>query len=461
MQMYIGTYIEKPKSIYKCDLGGKSAATIEAGPNPSFLCFNASRSRLYVVNELEKSVHGSFGEIRCFMRDAQNHYVEHSRRTSGGDAPCHIAICERLLFACNYGSGNLCVYALDENGGLEGEGEIYSFSGSGTHRERQATPHPHQAVLSPCEEYLLVCDLGCDCVYVFRIFRLFRKRHDSKNASQMNKKHLEFLHRFLVPSGGEGCQPFGPRHMAFSDCGAYLYVLGELSPSVIAYAWNNGTLRYIEQQPVFPAAGPYPENAAAEIVCYQKKIYISVRGDDSISVFDICDDGTLKYKGKVACGGKTPRSFAIFAPNTLGTLGKLGLSGFSGLEEAQGWVASCRQSRLGQYRLFCPARRNAGGTAALFCRAFAFGSGIAGRRAICAKQVAPDYFLRLCLYLFARHRFGGGDAHNIAGKARDGRFVCPAFALARYDWANRKTEFPVRPARCARLPGSCRGLRLR
>ena len=35
--------------------------------------------------------------------------------------------------------------------------------------------------------------------------------------------------------------------------------------------------------------------------------------------------------------------------------------------------------------------------------------------------MAPDCFLRLCLYLFARHRFGGGDAHNIAGKARDGR----------------------------------------
>ena len=330
--MYIGTYIEdQNKSIYTCDWNGNSVAALEAGPNPSFLCFNSSRSCLYVVNELEKSVHGSFGEIRCFMRDAQNHYVEHSRRTSGGDAPCHIALCEkeRLLFACNYASGTLCVYALDPNGGLEGEAEMYSFSG--IHPERQGPhptlgphpsqgSHPHQAVLSPCEAYLLVCDLGCDCVYVFRIFR---KRHESKKVSQINKKHLELLHRFPVPIRGKGCKPFGPRHMAFSDCG--LYVLGELSSSVIAYAWDNGTLRYIEEQPVFPAAAPYPANAAAEIMCYRNKIYTSVRGDDSISVFDIRENGSLKYRGKVACGGKTPRSFQIFGelPAELSSIGAL------------------------------------------------------------------------------------------------------------------------------------------
>ena len=301
MPIYIGTYIENAQeSVYVLGERGE-IATIKGGPNPSFLCFNSSRSCLYVANELEKPAHGTFGEIRCFMRDAQNWYVEHSRGTSGGDAPCHIALCEkeRLLFACNYGSGTLCVYRLDPDGGLQGPPEQYLFCS--VHRERQESPHPHQALLTLCGLYLLVCDLGCDCIYVFAL------RPEQTGG---NTKRMELLHRVPTPSG------FGPRHMAFSDCGAYLYVLGELSSSIITYAYKSGTLQFIEELPVLQTANP--ENAAAEIVCYRKKIYVSVRGDDSISVFAICDNGTLKHKGKIVCGGKTPRSFAIFTPDTLG-----------------------------------------------------------------------------------------------------------------------------------------------
>lgn len=41
------------------------------------------------------------------------------------------------------------------------------------------------------------------------------------------------------------------------------------------------------------------------------KLYVSNRGDNSIVVYDIREDGTLEVAGFASTGGKTPRNFAV------------------------------------------------------------------------------------------------------------------------------------------------------
>ena len=55
------------------------------------------------------------------------------------------------------------------------------------------------------------------------------------------------------------------------------------------------------------------DNLAADIHCSAdgRYLYVSNRGHDSIAVFTIQKDGSLRRRGNCACGGKGPRSFTV------------------------------------------------------------------------------------------------------------------------------------------------------
>jgi 6-phosphogluconolactonase len=61
--------------------------------------------------------------------------------------------------------------------------------------------------------------------------------------------------------------------------------------------------------PGFPAA----KNTAAEVAISSDGnfLYASNRGEDTLVVFAIGDDGALKFVERIPCGGKTPRHFTL------------------------------------------------------------------------------------------------------------------------------------------------------
>jgi 6-phosphogluconolactonase len=107
----------------------------------------------------------------------------------------------------------------------------------------------------------------------------------------------------------------GPRHIAFSPSGKYIYVLNELTSTITTFIIDAETGK---MQP-----GAYistlPENfsgfnKAAEISVDLKGrfLYASNRGDNSIGVFSInSGDGSLTPVEWISSGGKTPRNFEI------------------------------------------------------------------------------------------------------------------------------------------------------
>ncbi len=204
--------------------------------------------------------------------------------TRGVEA-CHLCVDEKDTYAVNYGSGS--VIRLPDT--------TLVFSGCGPRADRQDAAHTHCVLLSPCGKYVLVTDLGADTVHVL-------------------DRSLRHICAVRVPAG------HGARHIVFSPDGAYLYCANELAATVSVFAWNAqaGTLAYIH---TFDSAVPAelaPHNTAAAIRLSKdgKKLYLSNRGEDTLTVFDTRDGVHFALVQKVPCGGSHPRDFQLTEDET-------------------------------------------------------------------------------------------------------------------------------------------------
>ena len=107
----------------------------------------------------------------------------------------------------------------------------------------------------------------------------------------------------------------GPRHIAFSSNGKFLYLISEMGGTITAFSYGaaRGTLKELQTVSTLPE-GFKGENTTAEIVIDPSGnfLYGSNRGDDSIIVFAIDHaTGKLTFVQRVSTGGKTPRNFAL------------------------------------------------------------------------------------------------------------------------------------------------------
>ena len=106
----------------------------------------------------------------------------------------------------------------------------------------------------------------------------------------------------------------GPRHFTFHPGKKFAYLVEELSGTVVAYAYNNGNLKFLQR------ISTHPKNykggmgsADIHISPDGKFLYASNRGDaNTITIFSINKiTGKLALKGYQPTSGKTPRNFII------------------------------------------------------------------------------------------------------------------------------------------------------
>src|SRR5579862_3780122 len=107
----------------------------------------------------------------------------------------------------------------------------------------------------------------------------------------------------------------GPRHLAFTPDGHFVYVISELSATVTAYQYDaaRGALKELQTLSTLPDDFTGPKSGA-EIAVHPNGnfLYASNRGHDSIAIFRIDPrKGTLIAAERVSTLGKTPRNFAI------------------------------------------------------------------------------------------------------------------------------------------------------
>lgn len=213
--------------------------------------------------------------------------------STNGQVPCHLCVSKGEVYVANYISGNV----------VKMPNTVVSHRGHSVHPTRQTAAHTHFVFPTPREDYILCVDLGLDTVFVYT-------------------RELQPVSSAKVPLGS-GC-----RHFVFSQDGAWLYCVNELSSDVSVFSYRAGRLTYQSTYRAF-AAPPANSTAAAIRLC-DNYLYISHRGTDCISRFSV-QNGTLRFLENTPCGGHSPRDFNIlngflYCANESGHLGIIDLS---------------------------------------------------------------------------------------------------------------------------------------
>ena len=262
--------------------------------NPSFLAFDRQQHYLY-------SVHGDFSEVSSYKIDKETGMLTFlNMESTNGKNPVHLVVdpSNKVLTVANYATGSLVLLPVNPDGSLSPVVDMVSLSGkAGPHRTQQTSSHPHQTMLDPAENFLLVPDKGLDKVFTFKI--------DAENQKILPGNPPAVMAR-------EGS---GTRHITFLPNKPYAYVANELDSTVTTYHYNaeNGELKPLQIIPSIPSNFT-GNNTAAEIMIDSlgKFVYVSNRGHDSIGTFAVDQsNGKLVPVGWESSQGIGPRFFTI------------------------------------------------------------------------------------------------------------------------------------------------------
>ncbi|MBE5040705.1 beta-propeller fold lactonase family protein [Ructibacterium gallinarum] len=192
-----------------------------------------------------------------------------------GEVACHLSVRNGEVYLVNY---------LSETA-VKMPSCVVQHSGSGPNLLRQEKSHPHFITITK-EENVFVADLGTDRVYVY----------DSD---------LKLRSSACVPSG------HGARHLAFSKDGHLIYCANELGSTVTVFTFIRDVLHPIGTYSCLKKPNPNNTVAAIRLSEDGKYLYVSNRGEDSISCF-LVQGETLILQSETSCGGRCPRDFQLF-----------------------------------------------------------------------------------------------------------------------------------------------------
>jgi 6-phosphogluconolactonase len=299
--VYFGTYTRGivSKGIYAYRFQPTTGTFTSLGlavetSNPAFLVAHPSGRFLYSVNEQ------AAGTVSAFAIDrATGRLTLLNKVSSRGDGPCHVSLDKtgRFLFVANYGSGSIAVLPVQQDGRLGEATSSVQHKGSSVDRERQTGPHAHFITSSPDNRFVLTADLGLDQVLEYRF-------DPAKGTLAPNSPPFATLR----PGSG-------PRHLAFHPTANYIYVNGEMSSTLSAFAFDpaTGTMKERQTLSTLPV-GFSGTSSTAEVQVDRagRFVYVSNRGDDSIAIFAIDRaTGTLTPAGHAPTNGRTPRYFTL------------------------------------------------------------------------------------------------------------------------------------------------------
>lgn len=258
-------------------------------PAPSFMVAHPRAPFLYAVSEDDASAVHVIN-----VEDAEAPRVQASLATGGAGA-CHVLIGDeaRALYVSHYGSGDLVVIPLTDDGhfAVEEPAQRFHHEGSGPVTDRQEASHAHFAGFGPGGHHVLVADLGTDEL------RRYALRPDGLLDDHGIAAEL--------PGGS------GPRH--FVVRGEHLYVACELSSTIAMLRWDGaaGEAHTVSLEPATTAPPRSVDaNFPSHIVQHGDSILIGVRGSDVIAIHDVSPEGYLHYRGAFDAG-HWPRHFAI------------------------------------------------------------------------------------------------------------------------------------------------------
>ena len=202
----------------KGELTGLELATKEN--SPTYLT-KSKADNLYTVTSIDGL--GGAG--------AYDHEFQFLNAVTESGAPlCYVAVDEtrQLVYGANYHKGEVNVYRILENGGLEATDAVFHQEETGPHKN-QDHAHVHYTDLTP-DDRLVVCDLGTDRVYTYDV---------SKEGK------LTAVAEFVAEPGT------GPRHLVFHPTNQKIaYLFGELDSTVRVLQYDAAHGSFTEKQKI-------------------------------------------------------------------------------------------------------------------------------------------------------------------------------------------------------------------
>jgi len=274
--------------------------------NPAVLIPHGNGSMMYAIVETIQNN----GDVVQLNIDKNNTLSDTGTFTASGKSTCYIALSPQkdIAIVINYWDAIIDVVEVDKQGKLgdviqcfkqiyRKEGEWRQVEYREDHWEnRQVGPHAHCAHF--WHNWVFIPDLGENAVFQYRY------NQDSKKLEP--DTHIKF-------EAGSG-----PRHMAMHPDLDICYVSNELFNTVCvakldASEPEKSKERLIPIQYVSTLENRDQVSYVSEIKLSSdaKFLYVSNRGDNSLAIFKVLDDGQLERIDVVPTGGKFPRHFAI------------------------------------------------------------------------------------------------------------------------------------------------------
>lgn len=299
--VFVGSYSldNTQEGIYVYQLTPKGALkkiTSVKVHNASYLNLSPDGKYLYACTDTKTPNAGSISSYAFDTQQKTLTFINSQR--SGGENPVYLSVHQsgKWLVNANYTEGSASVYSL-ENGKISPF--VQNFQYTTEHSidpKRQERSHVHSAVFSPKNDYVFLPDLGADKIRCYQF--------DSSQKQPLQ----ETPYPFTQTVAGSG-----PRHFTFHPNGKIAYCIEELSGTVSVYAYENGKLTSIQR--IEAHTSQYTDgfgSADIHLSPDSKFLYASNRGkENTIAIFSIEKDGTLKTVGYQSTLGEHPRMFGI------------------------------------------------------------------------------------------------------------------------------------------------------
>ena len=262
-----------------------------ATSRPASLAYSGDKKTIYAIGR-NKEKHGF---VASFSVKDDGSLEMLGKQSSMGAGPCHVSVdkTSNALFVANYRGGSIASYQIGDK--FSEAVSFFQHEGKSVHEKRQKGPHAHSIYSSPDNKFVYAADLGTDKVEIYKLDAETAKLTSAGSAS--------------VPAGS------GARHMVFSEDGAKLYVLNELTLTISRFARDasSGGLTLEKTVPVVSEFAEKMTCSEIQLSSDGKYIYAATRdlkGDkrDVISVLSTEDMSIIQEQ---PAGVWIPRHFGI------------------------------------------------------------------------------------------------------------------------------------------------------
>ena len=289
----------------------REAGIHEMGTSPSCLAVNAAGTRLYSANETDRVGPEKHGTVSSFAINRENGVLQLLNTVSaGGAGPTYVSVhpAGKHLLVANYFGGSIAVLPILADGKLGEASDVKNDAGKiGPTRAPHAPKgsfafsghdrtHAHQIAPDPTGRFVLHVDLGLDTIYVWKF--------DPATGKLSPAEH----HTVQLPPGD------GPRHFHFHPNGKWFYSIQEEGSTLVLFDYDGATGKLSPRQTISTLPPGYTgSNFCSEVLLSAdgRFLYAGNRLHDSIGVFSIATDGTLRHVADEWTRGNYPRSFSF------------------------------------------------------------------------------------------------------------------------------------------------------